>query len=101
MSAVCWLWDNGWATVDDNGTLAGYMDDGEEQRDECRSLRGIASCPVHGIYTPGTWRHLEWCPTPTGHDGDCWAEDKRVNRPEPEPVMVIVDATTGERTEIW
>jgi hypothetical protein len=48
-------------------------------------------------YTPGTWRHMDWCPTPTGHDGDCWAEDKRVNRPDPEPVMVIVELDENNR----
>jgi hypothetical protein len=37
--AACWLWSNGLATVDDAGTLAGYMDGGAEQEAECRMLR--------------------------------------------------------------
>ena len=51
----CWLWDNGYA-VSDNGyephRLAGYMDSGPEQADECRRLRGADECPVHSPSIP-------------------------------------------------
>ena len=57
--------------------------------------------PMPDNYTPGTWRHTDWCPTPTGHRGDCWVENNRALGIEPGPAMVIVDATTGERTDIW
>jgi hypothetical protein len=43
----CWLWFNGWATVDEWGKLAGYMDGGQEQAQECKALRGNETCIVH------------------------------------------------------
>jgi hypothetical protein len=41
MDKQCWLIRNGWGDAD-------YMDDEQEQADECRRLRGWATCPVHG-----------------------------------------------------
>ena len=45
-------------------------------------------------YTPGTWRHTDWCPTPTGHPGDCWRENNRalgiLPIPEDELPITIV-----------
>jgi hypothetical protein len=56
---ACWLWNNGLATVDDAGTLAGYMDGGAEQEAECRFFRKKAQenmafpdrCEHHSPYT--------------------------------------------------
>jgi len=46
-------------------------------------------------YMPGSWRHQDWCPTPSGHEGDCWAESNRVKGilpiPEGQPVVTIID----------
>ena len=80
MSSRCWLWDNGYAMSrdeNDNDVLAGYMDGGEEQEAECRALRGDEPCLVH-YFMPASWRHTDWCHTPTGHPGDCWEENNRV-----------------------
>lgn len=48
------------------------------------------------MYMPGSWSHQDWCPTPSGHDGDCWMENNRVRGikpiPDGEPVIDIIDA---------
>jgi hypothetical protein len=86
--------------VDEHGTLAGYMDGGEEQEYECRTLRGDDICFVH-FYTPGTWRHADFCKTPSGHPGDCWEENNRVLGIKPGPAITIVDVSTGRKEEVW
>ena len=41
-------------------------------------------------YTPGSWRHQDWCPSPSGHDGDCWQADRRAKGlPDTEPAITI------------
>jgi hypothetical protein len=52
-------------------------------------------------YTPGTWRHTDFCPTPSGHHGDCWRENNRVLGIEPGPAITIVDVSTGRKEEVW
>lgn len=42
--------------------------------------------------TPGDWKHADFCPTPSGHNGDCWAENNRVLGIEPGPAITIVEA---------
>jgi hypothetical protein len=44
-----------------------------------------------GSYTPGSWRHADFCKTPTGHAGDCWAENNRALGIEPGPAITIVE----------
>jgi hypothetical protein len=41
----------------------------------------------------GTHRHTDWCPTPTGHEGDCWVENNRVLGIKPGPGITVVDLT--------
>jgi hypothetical protein len=77
MSPECWLNLNGWGD-------ALYMDGGQDQADECRRLRGDEECYIH-YYMPASWRHTDWCKTPTGHDGDCWRENNRVLGIKPIP----------------
>lgn len=50
-TGTCWLWENGYATRDDNDTLAGYMDSGSEQAHECAKLRLNSPCAFHTRYT--------------------------------------------------
>lgn len=40
-------------------------------------------------YMPASWRHTEWCKTPTGHPGDCWMENNRVLGIKPGPAITI------------